>query len=133
MTQAFTQGEPNLVNDPIVISSHTFLPLTETLLLPSTPSTINQTPTTTFSPNFLTNLDDRYREFLTNNIPLRLDWNTFVAPPPFFGQHLDSNRLHHLALIRLQYRHDILKDRQEHNIQIFTQDNLIHKFETKKI
>ena len=80
MTQAFTQGEPNLVKNPIDISSDTSLSLPETLSLPSTPSTINQTPTTTFPLNFLTNADDRYRELLTNNIHLRSDWNTFVAP-----------------------------------------------------
>ena len=62
-------------------------------------------------------------------MPLRLDWNTFVALPPLFGQHHDSNRLHNSALNRLQYRHDIHKDKQEHNIQILTQDNLTLKFE----
>ena len=73
MTQAFTQGEPNLVNDPIDISSDTSLSLQETLSLPPTPSTISQTPTATFPLTFPTNLDDRYRELLTNNRPLRLD------------------------------------------------------------
>ena len=73
MTQAFTQGEPNLVNDPIEISSDTSLSLPETLSLPSTPSIISQTPTTTFPLNFPTNLDDRYTEHLINNIRLRLD------------------------------------------------------------
>ena len=38
MTQAFTQGEPNLGNDPIEVSIDTFLSLREILLLPSTPS-----------------------------------------------------------------------------------------------
>ena len=79
MTQAFTQGEPNLVKDPIETSSDTSLSLPETLSLPSTPS-ISQTQTTPFPPNFPTNLDNRYKEHLTNNLPLRLDWNTFVAP-----------------------------------------------------
>ena len=92
MTQAFTQGEPNLVNDPIEISSVTFLSLPETLSLPSTPP-VSLTPTTSF-PHFSTNLDDRYKEHLINIIPLRLDWITFVAPPPLFGQHLGSNGLH---------------------------------------
>ena len=128
MTQAFTQGEPNLVNDPIDISSDTSLSLPETLSLPSTPS-ISQTSTTSFPPNFPTNLDDRYKEHFTNKKPLRLDWNTFIAPSPFFGQHLDSNRLHNWALNSLQYRHDNQKDIQEHNIQILTQDNLTLKFE----
>ena len=94
MTQAFTQGEPNWVIDPIDISLDTSLSLPETLSLPSTPSTISQTATTTFPLSFPTNLDDRYKELLTNKIPLLLDWNTFVAPPPLFGQHLDINRPH---------------------------------------
>ena len=69
MTQAFTQGEPNLVNDPIDISWDTSLSLPEILSLPSTSSTLSQTPSTTFPLKFSTNLDDRYRERLTNNIP----------------------------------------------------------------
>ena len=93
MTQAFTQGESNLVNDLIDISADTSLSLPGILSLLSTPSTISQTPTTTFPLEFLTCLDDRYTELLTNNKPLRLDWNTFLAPPPLFGQHLDCNRL----------------------------------------
>ena len=95
MTQAFTQGEPNLVNDPIDVSSDTTLSLPETLSLPSTRSLtqISQTP---FPPNFPTNHDARYRENSTNNIHLRLDWNTFVAPAPLFGQHHEINRLHNL-------------------------------------
>ena len=108
-TQVFTQDEPNLVNDPIDISSDTTLSLPEFLPLPSTTS-ISQTSTTSFPPNFPTNLDDRYKGYITNNIPLRLDWNTFVAPPPVFGQHLDSNRLHNGALNVLQCRHDNHKD-----------------------
>ena len=128
MTQTFSQGEPNLVNEPIEISSEASLSLPETLSLPSTPS-MSQISTTSLPPNFSTNLDDRYKEHLTNNISLRLDWTTFVAPPPLFGQHLDSNRLHNWELNRLQYRHDIQKDIQEHNIQILTQDNLTRKFE----
>ena len=70
MTQTFTQGEQNFVNDPKDISSDT---LPETLSLFSAPLTISQTPTTTFPLNFPINLDDRYREHLTNNIPRRLD------------------------------------------------------------
>ena len=122
MTQAFTQGEPNLVDDPIEFSSDTSLSLPETLSFPST-------PTTSFPPNFPTKLDDSYKVHLTKKIPLQLDWNTFVAPPPLFGQHLDSNRLHNWAFNRLQYRQNIHKDIQEHNIQILTQDNLTLKFE----
>ena len=117
------------MNDPIDVSSDTSLSLPEFLSLPSTPSLtpISQTP---FPSNFPTNLDARYRENSTNNIQLRLDWNTFVAPLPLFGQH----RLHNWALKRLQYRQDIHKDIQDHNIQIFTQYNLTLKFEiTKKI
>ena len=131
MTQAFTQGEPNLtnlINDPIDISSDTFLSLTEILSLPSTPSLtpISQTP---IPPNFPINLDARYRENSTNNIQLRLDWNTFVAPPPLFGQNHESHRLDNWALNRLEYLQDIHKDIQDHNIQILRQDNLTLKFE----
>ena len=77
MTQAFTQGEPNLVNDPIEIfnilnNQDTTLTLPETLSLPSTPS-VSQIPTTSFPPILLTSLNDRYKEHLTNSIPLRLD------------------------------------------------------------
>ena len=64
MTHAFTESEPNLVDDPIEISSDTSLSLPETLSLPSTPS-ISQTPTTSFCPNFSTNLDNRYIQHLT--------------------------------------------------------------------
>ena len=110
MTQAFTQGELNMVKNPMNFSSDTFLSLPETLSLPSTPSTISQTPTTTFPLNFPSNSDDRYRELLTNNIHLRLDWNTFVAPFSLFGQHPVCNRLRNWALNRLQFRHDIQKD-----------------------
>ena len=64
----------------------------EIFSLPSTPSLsqISQT----FPRNFPTNLDARYRENSTNYIHLRLDWNTFVAPPPLFVQHYESNRIH---------------------------------------
>ena len=128
MTQAFTQGEPNLVNDPIDVSCDTSLSLSETFLLPSTPSLthFSQRP---FPPNSSRNLEARYRENSINNIQLRLDWNSFVAPPPFIGQHHENHRLHNWALNRLQYRQDIHKDIQDHNIQILTQDNLTLKFE----
>ena len=90
MKQVSTQGEPSLVNDPIDVSSGTTSSLPETLSLPSTPSL---TQISQFSPNFPTNLDARYRETSTNNKNLRLDWNTFVTPPPLFGQYHKSNRL----------------------------------------
>ena len=117
MTQAFNQGEPVLVNDPIEVLSETSLSLPETLSLPSTPSLtqISQTP---FPPNFPKNLDARYRENSTNNIQLRLDRNTFLALPPLAGHYHESNRIHAWALNRLQYRQDIHKDIREHNIQI---------------
>ena len=70
ITQAFTQGEPNLVSDPVDTPSDTSLSLPETLSLPSTLSTIAQTPTTAFPLNFPTKLDDRYCVVLTTNIPL---------------------------------------------------------------
>ena len=117
MTQAFTQREPKLVNDPKDISSDKFLSLTDTLSLPLTPSTISQNPTTPFPLKFPTNLDDRYREYSSNNTPLRLDWNTLVAHSPFFGQHLDSHRWHKWALNMLQYRHDIHKDIQKVDVE----------------
>ena len=64
MTQAFTQGEPNLVNDLIDVSSDTTLSLPETLSFPSTPS-LTQIEQNSFAPNFSTNLDARYRENTT--------------------------------------------------------------------
>ena len=128
MLQAFTQSEPNIVNDPTDVSSDTTFSLPENLLLPSTPS-ITQISQTSFPPNFPTNLDARYRENSTNNIHPGLDWNTFVAPPPLFGQHHKSNTLNNWALNKLQYQQDIHKDIQEHNIQILTQNNLTLNFE----
>ena len=128
MTQVFTQSEPNLLNDQMDVLSETTLSLPETLPLPSTPS-LSQISQAPFLPIFPTNLDARYREHSTNNIPLQLDWNLFVAPPLFFGQHHEKNRLHNWALNRLQYRQDIHKDKQDHNIQILTHDNLTLKFE----
>ena len=129
-TKSSTQGEPNLINDPIDISTDTTTSssLPETLSLPSTPS-ISQISPTSFPLNFPNNLDARYREQSSTNIPLRLDWNTFTAPPPLFGQHQDSNRLHSWALNRLQYRQDSHKDNHEHNIQILQQYSLQLKFE----
>ena len=112
------------MNDTIDVSSDTFLALPETRSLPSTPS-LSQISQTGFPPNFPTNIDARYREHSTNNIPLRLEWNTFVVPPPIFGQHHESNRSYNWALNRLPYRQDIYKD----IIQILTQDNLTLKFE----
>ena len=127
-TQSYPQGEPNLVNDPKDTSPDTTLSsLRETLSLPSTPSISQISPS--FSPlNFPNNLDARYREQSTN-IPLRLDWNTFVAPPPLFGQHNESHRLHSCALNILQYRQDIHEDIREHNVQILHQNSLQLKFE----
>ena len=126
MTKAFTHGEPKLIYDPIDVSAETTLSLPQTLSLPSTPS-LTQISQTTFPSNFSTKLDACYRKKSSNNIHLRLDWNTFVAPPPLFGQDHESNRLHNWALNRLQYRQDIHKDIQEHDIQILTQDNLTLK------
>ena len=121
-THSYTQGEPNIVNEPIDISSDTTLSsLPETLSVPSTPS-LSQISSTLFPINFHTNLDTRYQEQSSTNTPLQLDWNTFVAPPPLFGQHQESSRLHHWALNRLQYRQDVHKDIQEHNIQILQQN-----------
>ena len=118
------------MNDPIDISTDTTLSsLPETLSLPSKPS-LSQISPTLFPLNFPNNLDARYREQSSTNIPLRLDWNTFVAPPPpLFGQPQDSNRLHSWALNRLQYRQDIHEDIREHNIQIPQQNSLQLNFE----
>ena len=129
-TQSFTQGEPNLINNPIDISTATTTSssLPETLSLPSTPSKSQISPTP-FPLNFPNNLDARYREQSSTNIPLRLDWNTFTAPPPLFGQHPESNRLHNWALHRLQYRQDTHEDIRDHNIQILQQNSLQLKFE----
>ena len=79
MTQAFTQGEPNLVNESLDVSSDTTLSLPETLSLSLTPSLtqISQTPCPS---SFPTTLDARYRKNSTSSKQLRLDWNTFVAP-----------------------------------------------------
>ena len=128
-THSYTQGEPNIVNEPIDISSDTTLSsLPETLSLLSTPS-ISQVSPTLFPLNFPNNLGARYREQSSSNIPLRLDWNTFVAPSPLFGQHQEKNRLHSWALNRLQYRQDIHEDIREHNTQILQQNSLQLKFE----
>ena len=128
-THSYTQGEPNLVNDPINISTDTTSSsLPETLSLPSTPS-LSQISPTLLPLNFPNNLDARYREQSSTNIPLRLDWNTFIAPPPLFGQDQESNRLHNWALNRLQYRQDIHGDIREHKVQILQQKSLQLKFE----
>ena len=117
------------MNEPIDISLDTTLSsLPETLSLPSTPS-LSQISPTLFPLNFPTNLDARYQEQSSTNTPLRLVWNSFVAPPPLFDQHQESNRLHNWALNRPQYRQDIHKDIEEHNIQILQQNSLQKKFE----
>ena len=117
------------MNEPIDISSDTTLSsLPETLSLPSTPS-LSQISPTLFPLNFPTNFDARYPEQSSTNTLLRLDWNTFVAPPPLLGQHQKRSRLHKWALNRLQYRQDIHKKIQEHNIQMLQQNSLQLKFE----
>ena len=65
MTQAFNQGEPILLNDPIEVLSDTSLTLPETLSLPSTPSLtqISQTP---FPPNFL-DIITKVTDYLTGH------------------------------------------------------------------
>ena len=128
-SHSYTQSEPNLVKEPIDFSSDTTLSsLPETLSLPSTPSKSQISPTL-FPLNFPNNLYARYREQSSSNIPLRLDWNTFVAPPPLFGQHQESSRLHSWALNRLQYGQDIHEDIRQHTIQILQQNSLQLKFE----
>ena len=62
VTHSYTQGEPNIVNEPIDVSSDkTLSTWPETLSLPSTPS-ISQISPKFFSLNFPTNLDVRYQE-----------------------------------------------------------------------
>ena len=98
VTHKYTNGESILVNNPIDVSFDTTLStLPEILSLPSTPS-LSQISPSTFPLNFLLNLDSRYQEQSSHNIPLQLDWNTFVVPPPIFGQHQESSRLHNWAL-----------------------------------
>ena len=58
---------------------------------------------------------------------IRLENN--FSTTALINKHLDSKRLHKRTLNRLQYRHDIIKDIQEHDLQILTQDNLTLKFE----
>ena len=128
-SHSYTQGKSNLVNETIDISSDTTLSsLPETLSLPLT-SSLSQISPTLISLMFPNNLDARYREQSSSNIPLPLDWNTFVAPPPLFGQHQESSRLHNWALNRLQYRQDIHEDIRQHYIQILQQNSLHLKFE----
>ena len=55
-TQAFTEGEPNVANEPIDVSSDPILSLPETLSLTSTPS-LSQISSTPFPLNFPTNLE----------------------------------------------------------------------------
>ena len=130
-THSYTQGEPNIVNEPIDISSDTTLSsLPGTLSPPSTASRSQVSPTL-FPLNFPNNHDARYKEQSSSNIPLRFEWNTFVAPPPLFGQHQESNRLYSWAPNRSQYRQDIHKDIREHNIQILQQNSLQLKFEIR--
>ena len=85
MTQVCSQGEPTLVRELTDISSDISLSLPETPSSPSTPSITSQTPITTLPLNFSTKLDDQYREVLTINIPLHLDWKTFVASANLYG------------------------------------------------
>ena len=73
VTHTYTQGEPNIVNDPIDVSSDTTLStLPETFSLPSTPS-LSQISPSIFPVIFPTNLDSRYQQQPSHNIPLRLD------------------------------------------------------------
>ena len=130
MSSTYTQGEPNLVNDPIDVSSDTTLSTLpeETLSFPSTPSPSHISPPL-LPLNFPTHFDSKYQEQSSNITPLRLNWNTFAAPQPLFGQLQESSRPHIWALKILQYRQDVHKDIQEHNNQILQQSSLTLKFE----
>ena len=98
----------------------------------NTITSINTIPKSNFTNIFPLNIshdiETRYSEQPTN-IPIRFDWNTFIAPPPLLGQHNESHRLHSWALSRLQYRQDIHEDIREHNVQILNQNSLQLKFE----
>ena len=98
------------------MSTETSLSISETLSLPSTPSVTRITPYNSFPTNFPYQLSDRYQELQKTGKPLCLGWNFFVQSPPLIGQHLNSNCIHNWVLNRLQNRHDIHKDIQEHNI-----------------
>ena len=77
-THSYTQGEPNIVNEPINISSDTTLSsLPETLSLPSTPS-LSQVSPTLFPLNFPNNLDARYRE--QSSFTIRLEHFRRASP-----------------------------------------------------
>ena len=81
-TQSYTQGEPNLVNDPIDISTDTTLSsLPETHSLPSTPS-LSQISPMLFPLNFPNNLDARYRKTIINKYPftIRLEHIRSTSP-----------------------------------------------------
>ena len=125
MTKAFSNGESNLVNELIDISSDTFILLLETLSLPSTPAITGQTPSTIFPTKFSNHLVDGYCELQGTSTPLRLDWNTFVIPLPLFSQHHDINRLNNWALIRLQCRIDTIFIRIFKNIKHKNFDDII--------
>ena len=122
MTQTLFQEEPNLVNDPLDISSVTSRSLPETLSPPSTPSVTGQKTSTSYPTSFLSQLDDKYHDLQGTNTPLRL-------PPSLFWPAPRCSRLHSWAFNRLQYRHDFQKDIQKYNIRIFTQHNLTLKIE----
>ena len=73
VTQKYTQGGPELVNNPFDVSFDTTLStLPETLSLPSTPS-LSQISPSIFPQNFPTNFDSRYQEKSSHTITLRLD------------------------------------------------------------
>ena len=122
MTQAFTQGEPNLINDPIGISSDTSLLLPDTLSLASTPSTISQIPTTTFPLNFPTNLDDRYREIFSSNIPFQI-----FSSNVFFQKHIFKFTLQQNSLA--SKLHHFIK----HNIRKFLSNTKSFHMKTGKL
>ena len=111
----------------------------KTFSLPSTTS-ISEISPTLFPLNFLSTLDARYQEQSSTKFSFKSrrqisrtiiykHWNTFVAPPPLFGQHQESSRVHNWTLKGLQNRQDIHKNIQKHNIQILQQNSLTLKLE----
>ena len=137
-TQTFSRSESNLVNEPIKISPDKTCPLPETLSLPSTetlslPSTslfTGLTTSTTFLTKFQNQLNDRCCEKQETNKPLRLDWNSFVAPLYFLDNTLKvvSSIIGHWVDYIIDTKSTkIIKIKV---IKILSQQNLFLRFET---
>ena len=117
------------MKEPIESSLDSTSSLLETVSLQPTASVTGITPLNTLRTSFPNQLNDQYQEIQNTSKPFSFDWKIFVAPTILLGQHFDGSRLRNWALNRQQYRHDILKDIQEHNIQILSQQSLVPKLE----